>query len=142
MRLLLDAGLSAKQLDLRLRAVGIAPDSLDGILLTHEHGDHTRGLRVFNYDEELLETDAKRSWATKQRTSSRHGHLSNIQVMELLGEIAHPALGQVALGHLSSDCNKPDLALRLMRECLCRHGLAGATVHCATQHEPTGWFSV
>jgi phosphoribosyl 1,2-cyclic phosphodiesterase len=46
-RLLLDAGLSAKQLCLRLEMVGVEPDSLDGILLSHEHGDHVRGLDVF-----------------------------------------------------------------------------------------------
>ena len=45
-RLLVDAGLSAKQLVLRLRKVGIEPDTLDGILLTHEHSDHVSGLRV------------------------------------------------------------------------------------------------
>lgn len=45
--LLVDAGLSAKQLCLRLEALGVTPDSLTGILLTHEHGDHVRGLDVF-----------------------------------------------------------------------------------------------
>ncbi len=45
-RLLVDAGLSAKQLVLRLRRIGIEPDTLSGILLTHEHGDHVRGLDV------------------------------------------------------------------------------------------------
>lgn len=45
--LLVDAGLSAKQLCLRLEALGVAPGSLSGILLTHEHGDHIRGLDVF-----------------------------------------------------------------------------------------------
>lgn len=45
--LMVDAGLSAKQLCLRLEALGVSPDALTGILLTHEHGDHTRGLDVF-----------------------------------------------------------------------------------------------
>src|SRR6478736_7022849 len=47
LRLMIDAGLSAKQLSLRLRQVGVDPASLDGILLTHEHGDHVKGLKVF-----------------------------------------------------------------------------------------------
>jgi phosphoribosyl 1,2-cyclic phosphodiesterase len=46
-RILIDAGLSAKQLCLRLSGLGIDPDSLSGILLTHEHGDHVRGLKNF-----------------------------------------------------------------------------------------------
>lgn len=45
-RVLVDAGLSARQLVRRLEMMGISPSSLDGILLTHEHGDHVRGLRV------------------------------------------------------------------------------------------------
>jgi len=45
--LLVDAGLSAKQLGLRLAALGVNPEKLSGILLTHEHGDHVRGLDVF-----------------------------------------------------------------------------------------------
>lgn len=46
-RILIDAGLSAKQIALRLISIGIHPDSLTAILLTHEHGDHTRGLKNF-----------------------------------------------------------------------------------------------
>ena len=45
--MLVDAGLSARQLSRRLEQVGVDPDSLDGILLTHEHRDHTCGLEVF-----------------------------------------------------------------------------------------------
>lgn len=236
-RLLIDAGLSAKQLVLRLAEVGIDPASLDGILLTHEHGDHTRGLKVFlkqhpvpvygtpatvqvvresgathrawrvfdsgrpfsigrteiapfatqhdavdpvgfvirhgeralgvlsdaghvtrsiiasllridalfveaNYDENLLEADTKRPWAIKQRISSRHGHLSNTQVRELIGEIAHPDLRHVVLGHLSSDCNHPDLVLRLMRDCLDGMGCGQAAVRCAHPDKPTDWFEL
>ena len=44
---LVDAGISAKQLRIRLNDVDVDPDQLDGILITHEHGDHTRGLEVF-----------------------------------------------------------------------------------------------
>jgi glyoxylase-like metal-dependent hydrolase (beta-lactamase superfamily II) len=43
---LIDAGLSAKQLTARLLAVGLCPEQLSGILLTHEHGDHTSALKV------------------------------------------------------------------------------------------------
>ncbi|MEY5019659.1 MAG: hypothetical protein RLZ22_747, partial [Verrucomicrobiota bacterium] len=46
-RLLLDAGLSAKQLTTRMQSIGVDPASLDGILITHEHGDHVKGLDVF-----------------------------------------------------------------------------------------------
>lgn len=44
--ILLDAGLSAKQLCTRLDACGADADRLDAIVLTHEHSDHTASLRV------------------------------------------------------------------------------------------------
>ncbi|MFH1567404.1 MAG: MBL fold metallo-hydrolase [Gemmatimonadota bacterium] len=45
--LLLDAGLSARQLAQRCHASDLDPRRLDGVLLTHEHSDHVRGLPVF-----------------------------------------------------------------------------------------------
>ena len=39
-RVLIDAGLSATRLLERLAACGVEPDSLSGIFITHEHGDH------------------------------------------------------------------------------------------------------
>jgi phosphoribosyl 1,2-cyclic phosphodiesterase len=52
-RILLDAGLSARQLTGRLEACGVAPESLAGIVLTHEHGDHTAALRVLCAKREI-----------------------------------------------------------------------------------------
>jgi len=45
-RVLVDAGLSAREIVRRMALLGETPASLDGILLTHEHGDHAGGLRV------------------------------------------------------------------------------------------------
>jgi phosphoribosyl 1,2-cyclic phosphodiesterase len=42
---LIDAGLSAKRLGALLAGLDAPPESLAGILLTHEHVDHTRGLK-------------------------------------------------------------------------------------------------
>lgn len=44
--LLIDAGLSAKQIKLRMQKCGVSLTELDAILITHEHSDHTKGLRV------------------------------------------------------------------------------------------------
>ncbi|HXX41056.1 MAG TPA: MBL fold metallo-hydrolase [Chthoniobacterales bacterium] len=46
-KILVDGGLSARQIALRLEQCGVLPQQLDGILLTHEHGDHVCGLEVF-----------------------------------------------------------------------------------------------
>src|SRR5260370_17700886 len=45
-RVLVDAGLSAKEIARRLALVGEDVQKLDAILVTHEHGDHAGGLRV------------------------------------------------------------------------------------------------
>jgi len=45
-KVLIDGGLSARQLVLRLELCGVTPEQLDGVLLTHEHGDHICGLEV------------------------------------------------------------------------------------------------
>jgi len=46
-RLLVDAGLSARELAARLAGVGVEPRQLTAILLSHEHHDHARGLERF-----------------------------------------------------------------------------------------------
>lgn len=43
---LIDAGFSGKDLETRLEMVGVPASSLAGIIITHDHGDHTRGMGV------------------------------------------------------------------------------------------------
>lgn len=234
LNLLIDAGLSARQLQKRIGHMGL--DRIDAILITHEHGDHVRGLKTLlkksriplyataatahvlrqsgieaswktfdpgqsfsigdaeiqsfailhdavdpvgyvirsasknlgiisdaghvthsvtqhlqgldgiyleaNYDDELLAADTKRPWSIKQRISSRHGHLSNKQAAELLDNISHSALKHVVLGHLSGDCNCAKIATRMMQEVLSQRGLSHVSICCATQNEPSGWWTL
>ena len=44
--LLVDAGISNKRIEQGLNEIGIKGSELSGILITHEHSDHTRGLGV------------------------------------------------------------------------------------------------
>ena len=229
--ILVDAGLSARTTLARLARAGFAPSDIDGILLTHEHGDHTRGLPVLlrtlrcpvfatrltadelrrsdernssadwslfstgstfsagnfevsafsvphdaadpvgftirescaslavltdlghvnnsvahhisgvtclfveaNHEESLLHADTKRPFSVKQRILSPHGHLSNKAAAELAARILNDALSHVVLGHLSRDCNTPDLAVEAVRASL---DGADVTVLCAQQDLPT-----
>lgn len=47
-RLLLDAGFSCRELKRRMNAVGIDPATIEAVVLTHEHSDHTRGVERFS----------------------------------------------------------------------------------------------
>lgn len=212
-RLLIDAGLSGRQIRQRLLSIGKMPENLHGILITHEHSDHIQGLvglaaklnipvycnrltreaieiclevrlefRIFdtgstfelgdvqvdtfsvphdaydpvgfllhtsegkigfltdlghptqlirqrvrqahvlvletNHDLKLLQDDLRRPWSTKQRIMSRHGHLSNDAAAQLAAEVVSADLHHVYLGHLSSDCNRPELAHRAVSHAL------------------------
>lgn len=44
---LVDIGVSAKRCECALKELGVEPESIEGIFVTHEHGDHSSGIRVF-----------------------------------------------------------------------------------------------
>jgi phosphoribosyl 1,2-cyclic phosphodiesterase len=44
---LVDAGISCRELDRRMSSFGVEPSQVDAVLLTHEHADHMRGVRRF-----------------------------------------------------------------------------------------------
>ncbi len=230
-RLLIDAGLSGRQIRQRLLAIGRAPENLSGILLTHEHSDHTLGLsglaskcrvpiycnrltrdalatvldlpldfRLFstgagfdlgevqvesfsiphdaydpvgflirthegnfgfltdlghatrlviervrpanvlllesNHDVKLLQDDPRRPWSLKQRILSRHGHLSNDAAAEVAAEVASAELQHIFLGHLSGDCNRPELACATVGARLRQIGATHIHLEAAAQRIP------
>jgi phosphoribosyl 1,2-cyclic phosphodiesterase len=108
-------------------------------MVTRSVVEAIRGVRVLcletNYDEELLEKDVRRPWSVKQRIAARHGHLSNRAAAQLVREVSSPALHTVILGHLSEDCNHPDLALQTVRGALQEAGHGSARVLCAPRDQ-------
>jgi phosphoribosyl 1,2-cyclic phosphodiesterase len=239
-RLLIDGGLSCLQIRQRLTACGINPIEIDGILLTHEHGDHAGGLdvwcrqfhtpiycnaltaevlrrespecakdwRIFmtgsdfaigdvtiqtfsvphdamdpvgfvlhhdrtalgfltdlgfatklacerirqahtlvieaNHDEQLLQNDTKRPWATKQRIMSRHGHLSNAAAANVIAGMLDGNIRRTILGHLSRDCNSAELATNAVRKQVIEAGgnADSLEVFVAAQREVSPRFAV
>jgi phosphoribosyl 1,2-cyclic phosphodiesterase len=240
-RLLIDGGLSARQIVVRLEQCGVTPEQLDGVLLTHEHGDHVCGLEVLcrkfdipiycnaltseavrcpanaglgrhrnwrifrtgsefsvcdilvqtfpvphdavdpigfafhagrrslgfitdlgyatkmlierlrqvhtlvietNHDEKLLQDDKHRPWPVKQRIMSRHGHLSNNAAATVIEELLPAKIERVVLGHLSRDCNRPELALGVVRALLAKCGKVDIEVYCSTQSQISPCFRV
>jgi len=226
-RLLIDAGLSARQIRQRLLGIGRTPENLSGILITHEHTDHTQGLGVLagklqipvycnrltkeaietqfqaklsfrlfntgstfdlgdvsvdtfsvphdaydpvgflfrtqagnigfltdlghatklviervrashalvleaNHDVKMLNDDTRRPWATKQRIFSRHGHLSNDAAAHVAEQVISADLKHLFLGHLSSDCNSPELARRVVAEALHKIGATHTHIEAAS----------
>ena len=46
-KILVDAGLSCKEIELRLSLLNVKGDEIDAILISHEHSDHIKGVDVF-----------------------------------------------------------------------------------------------
>jgi phosphoribosyl 1,2-cyclic phosphodiesterase len=44
---LVDIGVTAKRTEYALRDIGVDPASIEAVFVTHEHGDHANGVRVF-----------------------------------------------------------------------------------------------
>lgn len=45
---LIDAGFSGREIERRLAVVGVAPEALRAIVISHEHGDHVRGAAILS----------------------------------------------------------------------------------------------
>ncbi|WAA12272.1 MBL fold metallo-hydrolase [Fervidibacillus halotolerans] len=60
--LLVDAGLSGKQMDLLFKQIGRDPKKLSGIFVTHEHSDHIKGVGVFARKYQLPIYANEKTW--------------------------------------------------------------------------------
>lgn len=46
-KILIDVGFSYKQIKEKLKTINVDPKEIDAVLITHDHSDHTYGLKVF-----------------------------------------------------------------------------------------------
>lgn len=66
-----------------------------------------------NHERSMVHSCA-RPMVYKQRVLSRQGHLSNEECSLLLEQVYNEKLKHVHLAHLSSECNAPELALKII----------------------------
>ncbi|HLR23583.1 MAG TPA: MBL fold metallo-hydrolase [Pseudogracilibacillus sp.] len=65
--LLVDAGLSGKKLDGLFHSIGKDPRNLSGILVTHEHSDHIKGLGIFARKYNLPIYANEKTWSSMEK---------------------------------------------------------------------------
>ncbi len=148
--------------DLSITAFGVSHDAIDPLGFLFESGGAKLGYVTdtgciipsmkpqlsglhglyleSNYDPEMLERSG-RPYDLIERISGRWGHLSNEQAGHLIGDIGHPGLQHLVLGHLSPECNTPEIATRHMQEVLGQLQLP-TQLHCARQAERLSWVEI
>jgi phosphoribosyl 1,2-cyclic phosphodiesterase len=89
-----------------------------------------------NHDVKLLQDCPRRPWSLKQRILGRHGHLSNEAAADCTADIMTGALRHLFLAHLSRECNKPDLAQRVVQKRLTEIGAAHVRLELTSQSVP------
>jgi phosphoribosyl 1,2-cyclic phosphodiesterase len=85
----------------------------------------------------MLQDCPHRPWSLKQRILSRHGHLSNDAAADAAEQIVSANLRHLYLGHLSRECNRPELAHRVMSERLTRIGAQHVRIETTSQKMPS-----
>jgi phosphoribosyl 1,2-cyclic phosphodiesterase len=90
-RLLLDCGLPLRELEARLARLGVDPQTLDGVLVTHEHKDHIRGVGPLARRHRLPVWMTTGTW--------RHGGCGELPSLHLI----HPHQTGWRIGNLAID---------------------------------------
>lgn len=110
--LLIDVGFSGRDLENRLRSVGVDPNELSAIVITHDHGDHTRGMGVLarRFDVPLYLTRATASACrdllngeeeVREYASSRPFRVGSFEIRPFV--TVHDAVDPVAITVLHVD---------------------------------------
>ena len=102
--------------------------------------DATALLLEANYDLKMLQDDKRRPWSVKQRILSRHGHLSNDAAAGVAEQIVSSDLQHLFLGHLSRDCNHPEVAYKAVSDRLTSVGATHVRVESASQDVPSSTY--
>ncbi len=80
-RLLVDAGVTAKRLREMMALIDISPEGLDAILITHEHSDHVSGIGVLSRKYDIPIYAAAECWENMPKSVGEIA-TKNIRVFE------------------------------------------------------------
>lgn len=117
--------------------VGFLTDLGHATRLVLERIRHAHALVLeANHDVKMLQDCPHRPWSLKQRILGRHGHLSNEAAADAAEEIMSQDLRTIYLGHLSRECNRPELARRVVAERLERIGANHVEITVTSQSVP------
>ena len=117
--------------------LGFATDLGHVTRLVAERIRHAHALVLeANHDVKMLQDCPRRPWSLKQRILGRHGHLSNEAAADCTADIMTANLKHLYLGHLSRECNKPELAQRVVQKRLTDIGATHVRLELTAQHVP------
>ncbi len=95
-----------------------------------------------NHDVKMLQDCPRRPWSLKQRILGRHGHLSNEAAADTAEQIMSADLRHLYLGHLSRECNKPELAHSVVKDRLQKIGATHVRLELTSQATPCQTLSL
>jgi len=113
-RVLVDAGLSCRELLRRMAAVGEDPSTLDAILITHEHQDHVAGLAVMARRLKIpvfFTEPTHRAWVrmlTPRTTMSYAKWLDRLEQEKALKALVAAATHAEGAGACNADASEAD----------------------------------
>lgn len=101
-KILIDNGLSFRQLELRSQSAGLSLDGLKAIFVTHEHSDHVAGLGVLT---RKMDVPIYMTRATHEALPPSIGKLSGVNYFDAGEEIALNGLrvGTFSVSHDAAD---------------------------------------
>lgn len=110
--ILIDAGISSRQIVGKLAQLGVKPHELDGVFVTHEHKDHVGGLPVFSKRAQVPIFAREKTWLAMdcirqiERTYCRLLPITKLNVGDFLIKpffISHDAVEPVGFSFFYKD---------------------------------------